>query len=168
MTGFDLDEVIREEFEKSISPDPRSIASAVSKRTPDGELRGAYEWVLPQYIIPIESSYKRLSGGAMTGAKSNKTPPRRSAKWENARRVALLARDDPELARWSIYGVGGKSWLNDSTGADLMHAIDHHFKLADSNQAEAKKLQRLLAEMEARKAKTVGDLPADVVRGCLS
>lgn len=158
-------------------PDPKDIATAVIKEIQDDPqlVLATLQAVLPGFCRSIISARRRFDVPQ---------PPAPRDDDEIIIRVASPAPGQPKtsskknqrLREWrdavfgQSYHVGPETYrtLGELTYADVQYAIAERRDLADRNNGEADRLERLAAAMQCHKVEHVNELPvalvADIMR----
>lgn len=153
---FDLRALVRDVLRASEQPNPDWLVEAVLARVPEGEMAEALRQALPSIIR--EAAARERSANPI--APSSSMPTKAPGSWK----VQAIREEWQRALRNRIHvGPGDYKFLGDCTYDDLLFAAAERTAIADKNAAIARSYNALAALLTEHDAKTVRDLPAEVL-----
>lgn len=147
---FNLNDVIRGLAE--VESDPYRITELLLEALTPKQKNLALLAALPNYVQRIA----RPSGVRSAGRISVKAP---SSKWDDVKTI----RGEIALLRASVFARGEWKFLGDCDRDDCADLAASREKRAADTQREAARYRELVTALKKRRARTVRDLPAEVV-----
>lgn len=153
---FDLRALVRQMLRTSEQPNPDWLVEAVLARVTEADREEALRQALPS-IIREAAARERMANPITPSAAM---PTKARGSWK----VQAIREEWQRALRNRIHvGPGDYKFLGDCTYDDLLFAASERMAIADKNAAIARSYNALAALLTEHDAKTVRDLPAEVL-----